>query len=111
MLDEAPMKQKWIQWANIEQKQIFANCFDDEERRRQAISLIKKMKENKIHHGRKHLASNKVNALPENMLIYLWLLRYMIHDEDISYLMLMRINGIFFIQIGSKVTLSNQVWM
>jgi hypothetical protein len=40
------------------------------------------MKENKIHHGRKHLASNKVNALPENMLIYLWLLRYMIHDED-----------------------------
>ncbi len=81
MLDEAPMKQKWIQWANIEQKQIFASCYDDEERRRQAISLIKKMKENKIHHGRKHLASNKVNALPENMLIYLWLLRYMIHDE------------------------------
>ena len=82
VFDEAPMKQKWIQWANIEQKQIFASCYDDEERRRQAISLIKKMKENKIHHGRKHLASNKVNALPENMLIYLWLLRYMIHDED-----------------------------
>ena len=61
MLDEAPMKQKWIQWANIEQKQIFASCYDDEERRRQAISLIKKMKENKIHHGRKHQASNKVN--------------------------------------------------
>jgi len=40
------------------------------------------MKENKIHHGRRHLASNRVNALPENMLIYLWLLRYMIHDED-----------------------------
>jgi len=82
MLDEAPMKQKWIQWTNIEQKQIFAKCFDDEERRTQAITLVKKMKENKIHHGRKHLASNRVNALPENMLIYLWLLRYMIHDED-----------------------------
>jgi hypothetical protein len=42
MLDEAPMKQKWIQWANIEQKQVFAKCFDDEERRRQAITLVKK---------------------------------------------------------------------
>jgi hypothetical protein len=31
MLDEAPMKQKWIQWTNIEQKHIFAKCFDDEE--------------------------------------------------------------------------------
>jgi len=82
MLDEAPMKQKWIQWANIEQKQVFAKCFDDEERRRQAITLVKAMKENKIHHGRRHTASNKINALPENMLIYLWLLRYMIHDED-----------------------------
>ena len=82
MLDEAPLKQKWIQWANIEQRQIFVKCVDDAERCRTAITLVKKLKENKIHHGRRHTSSNRVNALPENMLIYLWLLWYMIHDED-----------------------------
>ena len=82
MIDEAPIKQKWIQWANIEQRQSFVKCTDDAERRRTAITLVKKLKENKIHFGRRHTSSNRVNALPENMLIYLWLLRYMIHDED-----------------------------
>jgi len=82
MLNEPPIKQKWIQWANQEQRQIFKMCKNDREKRAKARELVEDMKETKLHFGRTNKSQTKKSKLPENMLIYLWLLRYMIHDQE-----------------------------
>lgn len=79
MLCEAPLKQICIHWIDQEKKKSFKSCKNDLEKRQKAESLLSELEGGKIHHGR--VDNYKRCQVPENMLIYLWLLRFMIYDE------------------------------
>lgn len=80
MLYEAPLKQICIQWIDQEKKKVFNDCKDDLDKRQRAETLISELEGGKIHHGRTTDNYRRCRA-PENMLIFLWLLRYMVHDD------------------------------
>ena len=77
----APIKQKWTSWADQEGRPFFKQCKDNDTKIEKALQEVKDLGARKLHYGRSHKTNTKRCKLPENMLIYLWLLRYMVFDE------------------------------
>ena len=81
MMTYAPIKQKWTSWADQEGRPFFKQCKDNDTKIEKALQEVKDLGARKLHYGRSHKTNTKRCKLPENMLIYLWLLRYMVFDE------------------------------
>jgi hypothetical protein len=81
MMTYAPIKQKWTSWADPEGRPFFKTCKDNDEKIEKALLEVKDLGARKLHYGRSHKGNTKRCKLPENMLIYLWLLCYMVYDE------------------------------
>ncbi len=57
------------------------SCKDNDEKIEKALLEVKELGARKLHYGRSHEGNTKRCKLAENMLIFLWLLRYMVYDE------------------------------
>jgi hypothetical protein len=81
MLADIPIKRDWVAWADQEGRVTFKNCKDENDRIEKANACLKDLVGKVLHYGRTHRENTQRSKLPENMMIYLWLLRYMIHDN------------------------------
>lgn len=81
MLTNNPIKREWVAWADQEGRTTFRNCKDENDRIEKANECLKELEKKALHYGRTHRDNTKRSKLPEIMMIYLWLLRYMIHDD------------------------------
>jgi hypothetical protein len=82
MLANNPIKRDWVAWADQEGRVTFKNCKDENDRTEKANACLKDLVGKALlHNGRTHRENTQRSKLPENMMIYLWLLRYMIHDN------------------------------
>ena len=81
MLANNPIKRDWVAWADQEGRATFKNCKDENDRIEEANACLKELEKKVLHYGRTHRENTHRSKLPENMMIYLWLLQYMIHDN------------------------------
>jgi hypothetical protein len=81
MLANNPIKRDWVAWADQEGRTTFKNCKDENDRIEEANACLKELEKKVLHYGRTHRENTHRSKLPEIMMIYLWLLRYIIHDK------------------------------
>jgi hypothetical protein len=83
MLANKPIKQDWVAWADQEGRTTFENCKDENDRIEKANACLKELEKKALHYGRTHKENTHRSKLPEIMMIFLWLLRCMIHGKTL----------------------------